>query len=184
MSSPDTTDTLNRVLEILERSFPQYMRWARPYIPPGRENVMETIDRIVEGQDLLAARVSQQVFESGGLPDHGDFPIEFTDTHDLGIDFLVLEAIDCLKLDVAELQQLADALRLAPAAKSLASEALGMTKGHLELLEKLPIAPGGDTKLGPMPAFANDPPVANEETGTPHRQEPRKTLAGDPHGPA
>jgi len=184
MPSPDTIDTLNRVLEILERSFPQYMRWARPYIPAGRENVMETFERIAEGQDLLSARVAQQVFESGGLPDHGDFPIEFTDLHDLGIDFLVAEAIDCLKLDVAELQQLADRLRLAPAAQSLGSEALGMTKGHLELLEKLPVTPGAATKFGPLPAFANDPPVANQETGTPHRQEPRKTLAGDPNGPA
>jgi hypothetical protein len=181
MSSPDTIDTLNRVLEILERSFPQYMRWARPYIPAGRENVMETFNRIAEGQDLLAERVARQVFESGGLPDHGDFPIEFTDTHDLGIDFLVAESIDCLKLDVSELQQLVDSLRLAPAAQSLALEALGMTKGHLELLEKLPTTPGSNTKFGPMPAFANDPPVSNQETGTPHRQEPRKTLAGDPH---
>jgi len=159
MPTSDTTDTLNRVLEVLERSFPQYLRWARPYIPPGRESVMETVDRIVEGQDLLAARVAQQVFESGGLPDHGDFPIEFTDTHDLGIDFLVAEAIDCMKLDVAELQKLADELRLAPAAQSLVLEALGMTKGHLELLEKLPVTPGDATKFGLTPAFTNDPPV-------------------------
>src|SRR3954447_4508143 len=49
MSSLDTIDTLNRVLEILERSFPQYLRWARPYIPAGRQNVMQTIETIVAG---------------------------------------------------------------------------------------------------------------------------------------
>jgi hypothetical protein len=181
MSSVDTIDTLNRVLEILERSFPQYLRWARPYIPAGRTNIMETIETIVAGQDTLAERVSQHVFESGGLPDHGDFPIEFTDTHDLDIDFLIAEAIDCLKQDIGELDGCVDTLRLSPAAQSLASEALGMTKGHLELLEKLQIAPGHDTKVTATPAYANDMPLANEQTGTPHRQEERKTLAGDPH---
>jgi hypothetical protein len=156
MPSTDTIDTLNRVLEILERSFPQYLRWARPYIPAGRENVMKTVETIVAGQDALAERVSQQVFESGGLPDHGDFPIEFTDTHDLGIDFLVDEAIDCIKQDIAELQSSVDALRLAPAAQSLASEALGLTKGHLELLERLPLDPTASTLRGPQPATDNN----------------------------
>ncbi len=44
MSSIDTIHVLNRVLEILERSFPQYLRYARPYIPPGRAT-SETLAR-------------------------------------------------------------------------------------------------------------------------------------------
>ena len=184
MSSLDTIETLNRVLEILGRSFPQYLLWARPYIPAGRENVMQTIETIVAGQEALAERVNRQIFESGGLPDQGDFPIEFTDTHDLGIDFLVQEAIDCTKQDIADLTTCVDALRLAPAAQSLAAEALGLTKGNLEQLEKLPVTPGSDTKITATPAFANDMPLANEKTGVPHRQDDRKTIAGDPHSPA
>lgn len=157
MPSPDTLDVLNRVLAILQRSFPQYLRYARPYIPAGRENVMRTIDEIVAGQDALAERVSQTVFDSGGLPDPGRFPIEFTDTHDLGIDFLVQEAIDCQKQDIADLEQCVDALRLAPAAQSLASEALGMAKGHLESLEELGAKPGSSTIVRDgAPAFDND----------------------------
>ncbi len=136
MPSTDTINVLNRVLELLERSFPQYLLYARPYVPPGREGVMKTIEQIVAGQDALAERVSQHIFESAGLPDHGDFPIEFTDTHDLGIDFLLQEAIDCGKQDIIDLEKCADALRLAPSAQFLASEALGLAKGHLELLEK------------------------------------------------
>src|SRR3990172_8834395 len=134
MSSPDTIDVLNRELAILQRSFPQYLRYARPYIPPGREHVMKKIDEIAAGQDALAERVNQTVFESGGLPDDGKFPIEFTDTHDLGIDFLIQEAIEYQKQDIADLEQCVDALRLAPAAQSLAAEALGLAKGHLESL--------------------------------------------------
>jgi hypothetical protein len=143
---------LNRVLAILERSFPQYMSYARPYVPAGRENMMRTIQDIVEGQDALANRISQQVLESGGLPDHGDFPVEFTDTHDLDIDFLVAEAKDCLKDDIVNLADCVEALRSAPLAESLAAEALGMTKGHLELLESLAIDPAASTKYSAMAA--------------------------------
>jgi bacterioferritin (cytochrome b1) len=183
MPSPDTISVLNRVLEILERSFPQYMRYARPYVPPGREIIMQTIEQIVSGQDALAERVSQHIFESSGLPDHGDFPIEFTDTHDLAIDFLLQEAIDCMRQDIADLQECVDALRLAPAAQSLASEALGMTKGHLELLQKQTTDGKASTKAGSTPMFANDAPVSKEAAGLPHRQEERKLLAGDPNAP-
>ena len=185
MPFPETIDVLNRVLVILQRSFPQYLRYARPYIPPGRENVMDTIHEIVMGQDLLAERLSQSVFESGGRPDPGDFPIEFTDTHDLAIDFLIQESIAYQKQDLAELEQCVEALRMAPAAQSLASEALGMAKGHLESLEELHGKAGSSTIVRDgAPALANDPPIAKEAAGTPHLQEERKLLAGDPNAPA
>jgi bacterioferritin (cytochrome b1) len=158
MSSADTIDTLNRVIEILERSFPQYLRWARPYVPAGRTNIMQTIETICTGQNALAARIAEQIFESGGLPDHGDFPIEYADTHDLDIDYLIDESLDCLKQDISELESAVDTLRLSPAAQTLASEALGLTKGHLELLAKLDTAPADGTKLTATPAFSNDAP--------------------------
>jgi hypothetical protein len=158
MSSADTIDTLNRVIEILERSFPQYLRWARPYVPVGRTNIMQTIETICTGQYALAARIAEQIFESGGLADHGDFPIEYADTHDLDIDYLIDESLGCLKQDISELESCVDALRLSPAAQTLASEALGLTKGHLELLEKLDTALADGTKLTATPAFSNDAP--------------------------
>jgi hypothetical protein len=184
MPSSDSINVLNRVLVLLERSFPQYLRYARPYIPPGCENIMQTIHQIVAGADALAERVSRQIFESGGLPDHGDFPIEFTDTHDLSIDFLVNEAVDCLKADVVDLQQCSDLLRLAPPAQSLASEAVGLVKGHLDLLKNLASGGTASTKLGATPMFAIDAPASKTASGTPHRQEQRKLVAGDPHSPS
>ena len=184
MPTPETTDVLNRVLAILQRSFPQYMRYARPYVPPGREKVMDTIHEIVAGQDALAQRVSETIFASGGLPDPGEFPIEFTDTHDLAIDFLIQAAINYQMQDIAELEQCVEALRLAPAAQSLAAEALGMAKGQLESLEELKDKAGQSTIVrNGAPAFANDPPVSKEAAGAPYRQEERKLLAGDPNAP-
>lgn len=157
MPSADTIDILNRVLVILERSFPQYLQWARPYIPAGREEVMETVGEIVTGQRSLAERVSQVIFESGAKPDTGEFPIEYTDTHDLSISFLIQEAIGYQQQDIVELQSCADSLNLAPAAQALAAEAVGMAKGHLESLEELGVDPSAATIVrNGAPAFDND----------------------------
>jgi len=150
--SSDSIETLNRVLVLLQKSFPQYLMYARPYIPAGREAIPETIDDIVTCQNGLAERIAQFISESGGLPDPGRFPIEFTDTHDLDIDFLIREAIGYQKEDIASLEECVERLRLAPAAQSLAAEALGMAKGHLESLEELPTRPGATMKFGPTPA--------------------------------
>jgi hypothetical protein len=162
----DTLQSLNRVLELLQRSFPQYLRYARPYIPAGRQNVMDSIEEITNCQDSLAARVTQYIMESGGTPNPGKFAIEFTDTHDLEIDFLIQEAIAYQKEDIASLETCVNQLRLAPAAQSLAAEALGLAKGHLESLEELLAHPGATTSFSAAPAFANDVPVRTEITGT------------------
>jgi len=180
MPSTKTTDVLNRVLTILERSFTQYLRYARPYVPPGREGIEQSLADIVAGQDALAARVTQMITEAGGLPDNGKFPIEYTDSHDLEIDYLTQEAIVCQKQDIAYLSQCVDELRQAPSAQSLASEALGLTKGNLETLQELARRPPSAINLGGPPAFANDVPAKNEIAGEAFRQEERKLLAGQP----
>lgn len=157
MPTNDSIDVLNRLLAILERSFPQYLKYARPYVPTGREGVWETIDEIVAGEDALAERVSRLIFASGGLPEPSEFPIEFTDTHDLDIDYLIREAIGYQRQDIADLERLADSPNLSPAARALAAEALGMAKGHLESLEELAGKSCEPTivRNGP-PAYHND----------------------------
>ena len=72
--SADAVEVLNRVLVTLRRSFMQYLRYARPFTPPGREQAIETIHKIAEAQDALAERVFDAVVRSGGLPEHnGNF---------------------------------------------------------------------------------------------------------------
>ncbi|MCH8840898.1 MAG: hypothetical protein IH831_09560 [Planctomycetes bacterium] len=67
----------------------------------------------------------------------GEFPMEFTDMHDLGIDYLVNVAIAYQQQDIDAIGRLIEDLQSAPAAKSLAEESLGMAKGHLESLRDL-----------------------------------------------
>jgi len=137
MNQPQLTPLLNRLLAILCRSFPQYLQYARPYIPLGNEDVVETFQSIVADQNGLAQRISQMVSSGLSWPRCGEFPMEFTDKNDLEIDFLIRAAIAYQEQDIAAISQLVEQLQSAPAAKALAEEALGMAKGHLDSLQDL-----------------------------------------------
>jgi predicted outer membrane protein len=144
MSQPTTIYRLNRLLGIVSRSFLQYLKFSRPYVPSGRREVVEMLAAMVTDQDRMADRISQMITDHRELPRTGEFPMEFTDMHDLEIDFLIRVAIDYQRQDVLSIGQLARQLQLAPAAKSLAEETLGMAKGHLQMLEALALEQGSD----------------------------------------
>jgi hypothetical protein len=133
----DTIYWLNRLLAIHCKSFPQYLRWSRPHVPPGRGEELEAIEAIAMDQDVMADRISRMIVDSDALPRSGEFPMEFTDLHDLDIDYLLRLAVKYQEQDVAAIQQLAERLQTAPAAKALAEEALGMSKGHLDTLREV-----------------------------------------------
>lgn len=137
MTQATTTDTLNRLLAITCRSFPMYLTYARPWLRQGTEQIAETLEHIVADQRALAERISEAIVDGDACPDTGEFPMEFTDLHDLSAEFIVRMAIEYQKRDVTAIEQVVDQLRLAPAALPLAEEALGMAKGHLESLEEL-----------------------------------------------
>jgi hypothetical protein len=137
MSQPATTVLLNRLLAMVGRSFPQYLQYARPYIPPGRESLFEAIEAIVADQNVMVERISRQLSDAQVPPRFGEFPMEYTDLHDLDIDFLVGAAANYQEQDIASIAAIAEQLGLAPAAQSLAEEALGMAKGHLDSLREL-----------------------------------------------
>jgi bacterioferritin (cytochrome b1) len=137
MSQSTTIHLLNRLLGIVSRSFLQYLRFSQPYVPPGRKEVLEVLTAMAADQDSMADRISQMIIDQQELPRTGEFPMGFTDMHDLDIDFLTRVAIDFQQQDIVSIGQLAQQLQLAPAAKSLAEETLGMAKGHLQSLEEL-----------------------------------------------
>ena len=137
MSNAESIDALNRVLGTILRSFPQYLRWSRPWVPPGHERVLETLERIVSEQDALAERVFDTIDDLGGLPDTGEFPMEFTDTHDLSIDYMLREAVGYGRQDVANLEELSKLTNLAPQAEPLVRDAYQMAMRHSASLEAL-----------------------------------------------
>ncbi len=135
MPATESIAALNRVLGVVLRSFPQYLRWSRPWVPPGHEAELEALERIVNEQEAFAERIFEAIDDLGGLPDTGEFPMEFTDTHDLSIDYMLREAVGYGRQDVAELEKAAATPNLAPLAATLVAEALNAGKRHLASLE-------------------------------------------------
>ncbi len=137
MKQTTPASELNRLLALVGHSFPQYLQYSRPYVPPGRNEIIETLDAIAEDQVVLGDRITQMQIDADASIRTGDFPMEFTDMHDLGIDFLVGAAVAYQQQDVETVSEIVENLQAFPAAKALAEEALGMAKGHLESLREL-----------------------------------------------
>jgi hypothetical protein len=136
MDKPDTYHSLNRLLTILYRSLPMYLTFACPWTHRGDEKAVATLGHIVEDQKQLANRIAERILNSGPI-DMGEYPLDFPDTHDLGLDYLIVKLVNCQKDDVAALEQCVAVLKNDRAAASLAEEALGAARGHLESLEEL-----------------------------------------------
>ena len=137
MNNSPTYHTLNRLFSILQRSFPMYLRCAPPLAAEADSEAVDLLNQIAEDQTNLSRRITGLPLFSGDQPDAGDFPMEFTDMHDLTIDFILRRTIGYQRQDVASIQHCIDLLRMAPAALALAEEALEMSKGQLESLEAL-----------------------------------------------
>jgi hypothetical protein len=133
----ETIHLLNRLLAIHERSFVQYLGYARPYVPPGREELVDALAAMDHDQDVMAGRISHMIIDGGALPRSGEFPMEFTDMHDLSVDFLLRAAVRYQEYDVEAIADIVGRLSTEPAAKAVAEEALGMAKGHLDTLREL-----------------------------------------------
>lgn len=156
MAATDSIAALNRVLAVMLRSFPQYLRWSRPWVPAGHERELEALEQIVNEQEAFAERVFDAIDELGGLPDTGEFPMEFTDTHDLAIDYMLREAVGYARQDVAQLENVAATPNLAPVAELLTREALRLSKRHLETLLQFESKPTASTVHDGSGARDND----------------------------
>ena len=137
MSDVNTIDVLNRLLAIHQYSFIKYLTFARPFMRNGDEPATAAIEHIVTDQQAISERISVAVEEAGGQIRSGEFPMEFTGQHDLAMIFLLRRAAEYQRHDIAAIEACAADLALTPAVKSLAEEALGMARGHLESIEEL-----------------------------------------------
>ena len=136
MPNQSSSDVLNQVFTILARSFPMYLVYAHPVGTAGRQQALDLLDSIRSEQETLANRIGDFIQKSGSAARIGDFPLGYSDWHDLNLDFILKLLADYQRQDIEALENCAEQLRLAPAALALAEEALGLTRGHLELVEE------------------------------------------------
>jgi hypothetical protein len=135
--SADSADVLNRLLAIHYRSLPMYMLWACPWRRSEDERAWQTIGQVVEDQKQLSARIVELIGDRHLKVDYGDFPITFTGSHDLALNYLLRRLVDWQKGTVSAVRECYEALAHDPVAQGLADECLGAARGHLETLEEL-----------------------------------------------
>ena len=146
MDRPEVIDALNRLLQILNRSLPMYLRHAKPWARPNHEKAREALADLAADQQEYVKRISGAVERLGGGVEPGQFPIRFASIHDLAMDFLVrttidyqtrsLEAIRGCVDDLADepsLRLLADRNRIAPAALASRRDLERLAAGERDL---------------------------------------------------
>ncbi len=136
MTPTDPNAVLNRLLAIIYRSFPMYLADAAPWIHPGDERAKEVLGHIFNDYQMYVGRITDLLLDRRQLPSFGDYPMAFTDTHDLSFDYLIGELIYYQRQDIAAIRQCVDDLRTDLTARALAEEVLGNARGHLQSLEE------------------------------------------------
>ena len=131
-----SVEILNQLLVTHSRSLPMYLASARPHRRHGDDKAAEVLAHVVEDQRLMVDRFAECIEDANGTIDTGEFSMEFTDLHDLSMDYIVRKVITCQKNEIAEIEYSSRQLDGEPRAKALAQEALGAAKAHLQSLEE------------------------------------------------
>lgn len=137
MNPQQTLAALNRLLHVLCRSLPMYLVEAAPFTRRDDQPTQEALAHVVTDQRLYAQRVTRAILARGGRPDPGRFPIQFTAVNDLELQFLHRRLIECQRRDLQALQGCVDELKHVPDLESLAEEAIGNARGHLDILDEI-----------------------------------------------
>jgi ferritin len=140
-NKPHPIELLNELLQVEYRSFPMYLTDACPWTHHGDEKASETLHNVVADQKMMVQRIGEFILDAGGRVETGEYPMEFTDTHFLSLDFLLKELLRYQRQDVATIERIASQLGDARAARELAEETLGMERAHLEAIDALVVQP-------------------------------------------
>lgn len=134
---PDPIDALNEVLRAQYRSLPMFLAGTEPWTHHGDERATAALANIVADQKAMVQRVGEAILDRGGRVETGNFPIEYAELHFLSLDYLLTQLVARQKDDVATLERCVEQLAGDRAARTLAEEALGSERAHLETLEHL-----------------------------------------------
>ncbi len=141
MTKADTIRDLNDLLALEYRSLPMYLIDAMPWTHPGDERATAALANIVSDQRATSQKIAQLVLGRGGALNTGEFPMEYTDQHDLSLDFLIKELIGFQKWLIGQIEKIVLRVDNDREACELAQETLGSEKAHLEALQELTTQP-------------------------------------------
>ncbi len=126
---------LNQLVAILSRSLPAYLVDAAPWSNGKDKLGMPLLESIVADQQAVVDKIAELLMDRGMAVNQGAFPMQFTDLHDLSLDYLLALAVRHQRADLDKIKQLAPDVADDPPSRELLEEALGTATGHLEALQ-------------------------------------------------
>lgn len=132
---------LNRLLQTLVRSLPQYLRlmWHEP--PADPDGIVAAITNLAVDQTFYSQRVARAISNLGAAPEGAPFSTRFGAMNDLSLPFLLSCVLEYHAHDTEVIRDCRDALTETPRLEALAEEVLGNAFGHLETLRQLAADP-------------------------------------------
>ena len=136
MKNVSAIDMLNLLVRVQNRSLPRYLMDAAPFVAPKHAGGKELLQSIASDQATLVDELADEILARGGIVDRGSFPTEFTDLHDLSLDYLLKRAaVDQQKI-VTGIEEAVTSLNGDRGAFELGQRVLGTAKAHLDMLEE------------------------------------------------
>lgn len=136
-SLAQSSAALTRLLAVEYRSLAMYLADATGSTNEGDRRIADALGLIVADQRELSQRIGALLAARSGRAEVPPFPMEFTDTHFLTLEHLLGELIARQKVSLATIERCHELLADDPEGRTLAAEALGAEKAHLEALEGL-----------------------------------------------
>ena len=133
---------LNRLLQLVYRSLPVYLEYAVPWHRHDDQEAVEALRHAAEDHQETAQRLARFIYDHDGAVDLGEFPLEFTDLHDLDMEYLLPLVVEAERRTIDEMEQIVQQLQ-SPEAKTLAEEVLGAEKAHQDRFQELLKRPAG-----------------------------------------
>jgi hypothetical protein len=138
MADPSTLDLLNQLLALHSRSLPTYLDSARPWFSEPNSDAEAVLRLIAEDHRLMVDRIGTLILEHEGTIKPSEFSMDFTDMHDLSVDYLIPQVVARLEEDIDWIRrECVPQLSGASEARAIAEEALGAAQGHLDSLNEL-----------------------------------------------
>ncbi|QGJ70549.1 Hypothetical protein PBC10988_22460 [Planctomycetales bacterium 10988] len=129
-------DRLNELLRLQYCSLPRFLQYVSPWTGASQVGLQEIVSQTAIDHTELCHRIAEAILEKGGSPLPGEFSPDFTDLHFLSLEYLLKELLFYTRQDIETLTQFVESWQSTPLAQTLAEEALGAEKAHLDLLEE------------------------------------------------
>ena len=138
MPRQSPVEILNQLLALHTRSLPTYLLSAKPWVSnEAAQAALTVLEQIAADQELVAGRIVAVIRDEHGTPTSSEFPINFTDMHDLSMDYIMAEVQARQEREIEFMEWAVENLAGAAAPGAIAEEALGAAKAHLDSLREL-----------------------------------------------